>query len=156
MYLTSYVFSVILAAMISAVVLSIVKSKSACGFIIKLLAGLFVALTVISPWKKFNISDISFYLNDWTFDSASNTYLGTETYNEAVRSSIISKTQAYILEKASSMDASLTVEVTVSDDNPPVPVAVELCGDISPYNKTQMKQFLINDLGIPEDAQKWR
>ena len=33
--------------------------------------------------------------------------------------------------------------------------APNLCGDISPYARTQLKNIIRNDLGIPEENQEW-
>lgn len=156
MDLKSYIFSVILASVIAGIILIIVKPKSTCGFLIKLLVGIFIALTVISPWKSFNFSDISTYVDNWNISAANNTQIGKTSYNNALQASIIDRTQSYILEKASSMGAALTVSITVSDDSLPVPVGAVLYGDISPYTKKRLKEILVKDLGIPEDAQEWR
>ena len=133
-----------------------IKTNSSYGYIIKLLAGLFIALTVVSPWKGFHISDLSYYFDGLEVDSSNCVNSGMNAYTEALQTSIIDRTQAYILEKASSMGVELTASVTVSSDQPPVPIAVELSGNISPYNKNLLKQIIVKDLGIPEDAQKWR
>lgn len=156
MELKTYIISLIAAALIAGVLLNLVKTKSTYAVLIKLLVSLFVALTVISPWKNFHLSDILYYFDDWEAASASYGNYGSDAYNEALRTSITDRTQAYILEKASSVGAELTATVTVSADQPPIPVAVELEGNISPYNKRLLTQIIVNDLGIPEDAQRWK
>ena len=156
MELKDYVISLISAAVIAGILLNLIKTNSTYGVLIKLLVGLFIALTVISPWKTFRFSDILYYFDDWEAASAVHSNYGADAYNEALRTSIIDRTQAYILEKASSVGAELTATVTVSGDQPPVPVAVELEGNISPYNKRWLTETIVNDLGIPEEAQRWK
>ena len=156
MTLKSYVVSVIFASVIVGISLNLFKTKNAYGVITKLIAGLFIALTIISPWKRFHISDILYYFDEWEKEFATNANYNTDTYNVALRTSITEQTQAYILEKASSIGAELTATVILSHEQPPVPVAVELAGNISPYNKIRMQEIIVNDLGIPEDAQIWK
>lgn len=156
MDLKSYVFSVIAASVIAGILSGLIKTNSSYGYIIKLLAGLFIALTVVSPWKDFNLPDLSYYFDGLEADAGNDINSGTNTYRDALQASIIDRTEAYILEKASSMGAELTASVTVSGDQPPIPVSVELSGNISPYNKNRLQQIIVEDLGIPEDAQRWR
>jgi len=152
----SYIISVISASTIVGIVLSLIKTKSAYGVFIKLLAGLFIALTAFAPWKSISLSGISYNFDSWETASANHADSGVIAYTEALRCGIIERTETYILEKASSMGAQLSVTVTLGSDNPPIPVAVTLSGNISPYGKYRMKQIIATDLGIPEDAQTWR
>lgn len=156
MDLKSYVFSVITASVVAGILLCVFKANGAHGYLIKLLAGLYIAITVVSPWRDFHISDISYYFDGLETDSSNYVNSGLNAYNEALQTSITERTEAYILEKASSMGAELTATVTVSNDQPLVPISVELSGNISPYNKSRLQQIIVNDLGIPEAAQKWR
>jgi hypothetical protein len=68
---------------------------------------------------------------------------------------IIQQTQAYILDKARSLDAELTVEVFLGDGTIPVPIGVRLEGNISPYARKLLSQMLQDDLGIPAEEQIW-
>ena len=47
------------------------------------------------------------------------------------------------------------VEVTVDTSQTPVPNAVRVSGQISPYGKKQLQQMIANDLGIALEAQIW-
>lgn len=155
MGLSNYIISVVAASMIAGILVTLTKTDRAYGYFIKLLAGLFIALTVISPWKSVYLPDIGDYFRDWEAASNIHSESGVYAYNETLQASITERTEAYILEKATSMGAELTATVTVSNEQPPVPIAVTLTGNISPYNKAHLKQIIMNDLGIPEDAQHW-
>ena len=155
MEIRNYVFSIILASVIAGIVLTVVKTNSSYGFFIKLLSGLFVALTVITPWKNIHLTDISSYIDHWEIDASGDVDVGVNAYQEALRASITNRTEAYILEKASSMGMQLSASVAISDDHPPVPVSIEISGNVSPYNKAILKKMIADDLGIPEDAQNW-
>ena len=53
------------------------------------------------------------------------------------------------------MDAVLDVEVTLNDDDPPVPCGVKITGSISPYSKEMLSSFIANDLSIAKEDQIW-
>lgn len=156
MDIESYIISVICASVIAGILLCIVKTNSAYSVLIRFLAGLFVALTAIGPLKNFSLSDLTGYFDHIESISVSSVDAGKTVYTEALRSGIIERTQSYILEKASSMGVQLSVTVIVNRDDPPIPIGVELTGNISPYNKNRISQIIATDLGIPEDAQIWR
>jgi len=69
--------------------------------------------------------------------------------------SIIDSTRAYILEKAETFGAELTVEVMLDDSSIPVPSGVRIRGNISPYNREKLGSIIQRDLGIPTEAQIW-
>ena len=64
-------------------------------------------------------------------------------------------TEAYIVDKATALHASLSAQVTVSDDEIPIPVAVRLTGAVSPNVRRQMEDFIQEELGITRENQKW-
>ena len=59
------------------------------------------------------------------------------------------------MDKAESLGAELTVEVTLSDDELMVPCAVKLSGAISPYAKKVLSDTIAKDLGIQVEEQIW-
>ena len=59
------------------------------------------------------------------------------------------------MEKSSGLNLDLVVEVELSDDEIPVPVAVSLTGNVSPYNKLILSNTISNDLNIPKEKQIW-
>ena len=68
---------------------------------------------------------------------------------------IKARTQAYILDKARSLDVALTVEVFLDDATIPAPCGVRIEGAISPYAKKVLSQMMKDDLGIPPEEQIW-
>ena len=74
---------------------------------------------------------------------------------DAYRSGIKQRTESYILEKARSLGTEVTVEVTLSTEEMPVPIGVTLTGSISPYAKEQLAQMMEQELGINRKEQIW-
>lgn len=154
-WVKQYILSVVAAAIVCAIIKTLADGKSTPSYIIKLLAGLFMALTVIAPIAKLELNDITEYVQSFqvSADAAVQngiTYSGTE-----LAAIIKTRTQAYILDKAQSLGAQIVAEVYLNDDAPPVPCAVTLKGHVSPYAKQRLTQYIADDLGISEENQKW-
>ena len=59
------------------------------------------------------------------------------------------------MEKAKDLNLDLVVEVELSDDECPIPVAVSLTGNVAPYAKSVLGDAISRDLNIPKERQKW-
>ena len=150
-----YLVSVTAAAIICGIINSVLEKSKTAAAIGKLLTGLFLAITVISPLIKIELSDFLMYTDALSADAQMAVSAGETAADNVLREIIISKTEAYILDKATSLDASLTVKVELSDGDPPQPSAVQLFGTISPYAKAQLTRYITEQLGIPKEAQQW-
>lgn len=150
-----YLLSVISAAIICAIAIRISAQKGMITSMVKLLAGLIMSITVISPLVKLRIDDISDYFGALEMEAGS--YIDEGQESAAIeRSAIITeRIESYILDKATSLGMSIEVNVVLSDVDNQTPSYIYLCGEVSPYDKKQMQQFIENDLGIPEENQLW-
>lgn len=150
-----YLLSVFCAAIICAIVMRLMGEKGTHAVITKLIAGLFLAFTVVYPMAKIDLRDFS----DWTAsysDAASQAAAaGERATKESIAASIKLRTEAYILDKATALNTSLKVEVTLSEDDIPCPKAVRLHGSVSPYAKAQLQTIIAQDLGIAKEYQTW-
>ncbi len=150
-----YLFSVICAAVICSIVNTLSGKKTATGAIIRLISGLFMALTLIAPLVEIRLADYGDYFKNFSVDADTAVTFGESAASDELRAIIKSQTEAYILDKADSMDAAIDVEVTLNDEYPPVPCGVRITGSISPYSKETLSQFIANDLGISKEDQVW-
>lgn len=151
----TYLLSVVSAAIICALVMGIVGNKSSYSKVVKLLSGLFLSITVISPWTNINIGDMTAYFSGLQADASHLTTEGSMIANTAAASIIIDQAEAYILDKAASLGVDLDVEVSLTNDTPPVPESVIISGTIAPYTKKQLEEIIANDLAIPKEKQSW-
>lgn len=150
-----YLLSVIGAAILCGIVNSLIGKKSAHAAIIKLISGLCMTFTVISPLLKVQMNDYSDYFNSFADDAEKVVASGEEIAAKELRAIIKGRTEAYILDKAASLGLDVEVEVTLSNDIPPLPCAVTISGSASPYSKNALAQYIANDLGIPKEDQIW-
>ena len=131
--LRQYVISVVAAAMLCGIVVRLFPNGSGKQ-VGKLICGLFLAYTVLSPISRVDFSklpDFSLRCMDDAEDAAA---MGEN------------------LARAD-LHANLRVEVAVGEDN--LPAAVTISGEASPYARRQIQAMIANDLGISKENQKW-
>ena len=116
-----YLLSLSVAAMACAIVRRLLDRKGTPAAIGKLLTGLFMTVTVISPLMNFSISPLQNLTEDFRQQAQMAVKEGEETANSALRKGITERTQAYILDKAKAMGANIQVRITLSDESYPVP-----------------------------------
>lgn len=150
-----YLITVTAAALICAIAVKAVKNGTIHS-LIRLLCGVFMALTVVSPWLKIRIDSLSDITSVIWNDASAAAGTGENLAREAMVSYIKEKTQAYILDKAKVLGVSLDVEVTVSGDDIPIPEGVIVTGAVSPYNRSILTDYIRENLGIDTEAQIWR
>lgn len=150
-----YLLSLIASAIICAVATSIVGKKGALAPVVKLLAGLFIIYTALAPWAKLRLDGLLFYFNDLKLEGSVSASNGSDSAVQAAAAIIKNQTEAYILDKASSLGANIAVNVIMQGTTPPTPCYVEIKGTLSPYHKQRLEQIIINELGIPKENLSW-
>ena len=150
-----YIFTVVVAAIFCGSILALTGKKGTIGAVIKLLCGLFLSLVIVRPLTNTDILNFDIYQDFWQADAEAYASAGTEDASHALRSIIKQQCEAYILDKANSMGADLSFEVSLSLDDPPVPTEIRIQGNVSPYNKLVLRQFIEDNMGIPEERQLW-
>lgn len=152
--LKTYLFSVIVSATICSLFQNILQNFKAKN-IAKLICGIIMSISVLRPvldWNDININHFFEYSNEEARKAVS---VGSQ-YSYQTRADIIKlKTEAYILDKASELNADITVRVSVSEADEAIPVSVEIAGIVSPYNKKRLESILENSLGIAKENQQW-
>ena len=151
----AYLLSVIGAAIISALSINFLGKNDAQSAIIKLLAGLFLSITVISPWTRIRLNNISSYFESLKVNADDVVSSGTAVADTALDQIIKERTETYILDKASSYTANINVDVTLSKSTPRTPESVVIYGTVAPYVKQQLQKVMEDDLAIPKENQYW-
>ena len=141
--------------MIIALLRQITGDKSALGKILKIITGVFMIVTVISPLLQFRIQDIDRFIQNFQLSSQYAVDQGAHMATEEISQIIKQQTEAYILDEASKMGMEMSVEVKLSDSKPPQPCFVTLQGAVSPYQKKHLSQHITEYLGISQENQQW-
>ena len=154
--LRKYLLSLIAAAVIVSIVMAVVNKKQVNGAIIKLLCGLFLTFTLLSPLVKVQILELQdFYTGIFANGDVIVAY-GKKMAQQSTGEIIKADLEAYILDKASKLQLDVEVCLVLSDALYPVPETVTITGEISPYSKKVMQEFLSDEIGIPEEKQIWQ
>lgn len=151
----SYLLSVFTAALVCGIATRLMDGKGTQGAVVRMIAGIFLTFTVIRPMADITVEGIGDLTDDFAIDASAAALEGERITKNALASGIKSRCEAYILDKAHGLNANLTVEVSLTDDDIPIPCAVRLSGKISPYAKTQLQAVIENDLGIEKENQLW-
>ena len=150
--MTGYILSVTCAAALAAI-LRAIAGEGTMGKLTKLLSGLFLAVTVLSPLVKMEIPDPARWLEDYMEEGEAAAQAGEAMAKDYSQSIISAELEAYILDKAASFGADLTVEVRLDDAG--LPESVVLSGALSPADRQTLSRIMEVDLGIGEEAQTW-
>ena len=150
--MTESICTVTAAALVVSVLMSLAGHGSMRA-LVKLVAGVFMALTLISPLMKLEFPDINTWMHALETDGYAAAQAGAGLAEDARRTIIKERTQAYILDKAARYGAALEVDVTVNKNG--IPDAVTLTGSISPYAKAAISRELSAELGMEEEMQRW-
>ena len=155
-FLRQYILSLLAGAIVCSILVSCFGTSKNHGAIIKLLAGIFMTVTFISPLLQIKLTDLSVGVSDLSAQAQGVVAEGQLNYANEFAKSIKQRTEAYILDKAAFWELNLEVEVTLSETDPPVPNAVVITGPVSPYAKDQLTAFISEELGISKEKQVWK
>jgi hypothetical protein len=150
-----YLLSIITAAIICAIVVNITDKNGVVASVIRLLCGLFVIYTILSPWKKMHTPDLSTFISDLKVDASETVSDGKDVAAQAGAAIIKQEIEAYILDKASTLDMDITVNVIMDYGGIQIPTGVKLSGTASPYAKQRIMQIISDELGISKENQLW-
>lgn len=151
----AYLMSITTAAIICAVLKTVVGSQKSMQKIFYIISGVFMTVTMLKPLVDIRIDEIIFDLEGVSKEAS---FVAAEAYDQSVTEMKIiigEQTKAYILEEAKSMGLKIEVMVQVSNENVPIPYSVSIRGNISPYNKKILSSFISTNLGITEEHQFW-
>ena len=153
--LSQYLIKIVCVAAISSVLYHLFSPQSIFHKLVMMISGLYMAFTIISP-----ILNVKFNLNMFSLDDF---YQMADVYCENGDQMAISQnneiikimTESYVLEKARSLNADLTVDVSVDNNGNRVFQSITLKGNISPYAKELLSETMECDLGISREDQIW-
>lgn len=150
--LRHYVISVVAAALICSIAITAAQ-KGTGGELVRLLSGVLLTVTLLRPITQLNL-DILAQLPVTRYSEAEAISASGEKMAAEARMDIIkAQSEAYILDKASSLNAQVQVEVTISEDG--LPAEAHLKGKVSPYVRQQLETILESDMGITKENQVW-
>ena len=155
-WIKSYVITVIVAGIICGICVVLTGKNKTTGSIVKMICGIFMALTMIAPLVKVRLDDLGSYFESIKMDGESVAQAGKLQAATELSAVIKNELETYILDKAESMGLDLQVSVVLDGStDPPVPVGVTLEGPVSAYHKRVLTRYISQYLGITEAQQTW-
>lgn len=150
-----YLLSLIAAAIVCSIIRDLVESKSKIKGITNMICGVFLAITAISPWMDVRIPDVHTALDSYIEEAKDAAQIGGEGATQQMAEIIKQEVETYILDKARAYGMDLEMNVYL-DAQTCVPQSVEITGDVLPYNKTLLGNYVSQTFDIPEESIKWR
>lgn len=149
-----YILSVICVAVVCGV-LQMLLAEGTAAALVRIISGLIVTITVLSPVVDENLLQWSVRFDHIMSDVDMAVTEGQTTASDLLKQRILKDTETYILTKAADLGASISVSVTLASDYPNAPESVIIKGEVSPYAKKQLEAYLAKDMGILEENQIW-
>lgn len=149
-----YLIAVTATALICGVATRLV-SKGTAANVVKLMAGILMALAIVSPLLKLRLDELSGVLDDIQLSADEIVAEGENSARQDMEELILEQLQSYILDKAESMGVELTVEIELESQGLPIPCAVTLRGSVGPYAKSVLSDYIEENLGIKAEEQLW-
>ena len=151
----SYIITISIAAIICGIITKLVGDRGTGGTVVKMICGLCLMFTLIHPLEGVRTIRPSSFTDGLSQEASSIAAEGAQRTREALHDSIKQRCEAYILDKADPLGASITVEVYLSEDDIPLPQSVVVQGKLSPFAKNELARTIEEDLGIPKEDQTW-
>ena len=151
-----YIISVVAVCVSCGIIRRLIGDKSASASVIHTLCGVILTITIISPVLKINILDFNNFIHGVINDADLLTQSGANYEAKELRDIISSKLSAYVFEKADLYDCNISaVEVVLSEEQIPIPVALQIFGRFSPFERSKLSEMIESNLGIPKENQQW-
>ena len=150
----NYIISIVVAGIFCAIIDLILDKKTTVGKMSKILTGIFMFITVLSPVTNISFKYISNYFDGLSVSADAYVEEGRNSSQISICESIKTQTEAYILDKANRMGLDVTVEVELDVDNS-IPCEVTIDGTISPYAKGILESYIEESIGISRENQQW-
>lgn len=149
-----YIISIISVSIVCSIVSQIIPRSRKMAGIIKVVCGLLMGITVLSPAINLNLPDYKTHIRS-VYETANQiSKEAIHTTREDIAGIIKEETEAYILNKASSLDMDVAVEVNLNEEL--LPESVVVVGVVAPYDKEVLENYIQQTLDVPEEQQLWR
>ena len=131
--------------------------RGALRRVVRLAGGVVLILTVLGPLVRLNLDSFGQYIAGVQLEEDARR-TGVEVRRSELLCRIIQeKTEAYILDKAEALGASVEAEVTVAQGTDyPYPEAVTVTGTLTEDQRRALRADLAASLAIPEERQVYR
>jgi len=150
-----YIMNVVAVSVLCGICESLGSQSNHGRRMLRFIAGLCMIVVLVKPICSIEIGSVKDYLSGMKEAAAATNEDMAALCREEQAGSIKDSSEAYILHEAEELNLQLQVEVTVSENNPPVPELVTITGRASPYPKNKLQSIIEADIGIAKENQTW-
>ena len=147
-----YALSLICTALVSAIVMQLLPEGTA-GKLLRTICGAVMLLTLLSPLLRMELPDFEGYFEEFSVSGEQIAQTGADMVDQERLVLIKAGLEAYVLERAESLNCPVRVEIWLDADG--YPDSIHVAGEISEDQRRQLSAILSNELGIPEENQQW-
>ncbi len=151
-----YILSVVASAIICSGLRAVFGGKGSTAALLQTICGIYMAFVLVAPLKDIDFSIYTDYFSGIMEDAQAAVEDGENIALQELSKRIKEETEAYILDKAVSLGADVSVEISLTGSTPPTPSQITVKGAVSPYVKKVLSRYIEEQLGIPEGAQTWK
>ena len=151
--LPRYILSVVCGAILCSAIGLLLDGKSAVSGVMKMVLGMIMTLIILKPILQIEGIDLEAYLQSFPEDRKFAVEDGVAYAKQTRTEFIKGELESYIIEKAVSLDADVAVEVLLNDED--MPVGVKFIGNIAPYLKGQLEEYLQQNFTIQKECIIW-
>ena len=152
--LEQYLFSILATALFCSVIQLFPLSGTTME-ISKLICGLVITISVLSPLRKHNLIRVPNVLSDISSSAEDIAAEGEWSAKHAMATLIKDESEAYIRNKAAELGTIISVCIRLNDDPIPTPVFATVTGQLSGHIRTQLETAMTSDLGIAKENITW-
>ena len=106
-----YILGITAAGVICAIVKHMIGEKNVSSGIIRVVCGIFMAVTVLSPLVTIRLKDMEFLVDEFRLSGQAAAGQGVDMANEALEDIIKQETEAYVLNEVNRLGLDLCVSV---------------------------------------------
>ena len=155
-HVSEYLLSVTAAAIICMVAKSLVRTNGAAGQMIRIVTGVILIISIISPLHAFRFQNLKGFLDEFQASAEDYVSAGTASAQTAMKEIIIEETTAYIMNAANKYGVELELSIVLSDDTVPQVERIVLTGSVSPYEKSILQSYIYENFGLTEEQVVWK
>ena len=148
----SYILSILIWIFVCGILQKMI-AETRGKKMIQLISGVVLAITVFSPLTRMRLDDY-FQIPKIEWEN-SDLYImeGQNNASEAQKRYIQDHCEAYILDRARTLNAEITVEILLNESM--IPAFAQIEWDGNPSLQIELEKVLMTDLGIPKENQQW-
>jgi len=148
----AYALTLICTALVCGILMQLLPGGTT-GKLLRTVCGAVMLSVLLAPLCRIELPDFEIFLEEFSVSGEQIAQTGAEMMEEERLQLIKAGLEAYVLERAKSLNCPVRAEIWLDAEG--YPDSIHVTGEISEDQRHQLSAILSNDLGIPEENQQW-